>query len=175
MALTRHPPPGWSLPEIPGPPGSSPRVRRIAIETEARPDLCLFLDGELYLESMDLPGQLATLRGRGSMARTRCAAIPFETPAARAIDYTCNEAFNAWLLNEVLPALGHSPDRITIAGLSLSALGALFAAIRHPGVFSRCIAQSPSAWWRREWLRGDVAGRDLRGTRFRLSVGSEET
>lgn len=65
-------------------------------------------------------------------------------------------------------------ERLYLCGLSLSGLQALFTALKHPGVFSGVLAQSPSAWWRDEWLASWMSSFGTGGQRFWLSVGSDE-
>lgn len=60
------------------------------------------------------------------------------------------DAFAAWLISEVVPRVerafrvsGSAADR-GIGGASLGGLMSLYAATRHPGVFGRVLAESPS-------------------------------
>jgi enterochelin esterase family protein len=56
----------------------------------------------------------------------------------------------------------------------LSALQAVYTAIRSTGIFAGVLAQSPSAWWQDEWLTSSIPRDGARANRFWLSVGTHE-
>ncbi len=66
----------------------------------------------------------------------------------RTRDYTLNAAYTDFLAEELLPelagrySLAREPARRVMAGDSLGALAAGYAAYRHPGVFGGCVCQS---------------------------------
>jgi enterochelin esterase-like enzyme len=149
--------------------------RKVWIHPAAAARDCLvFLDGELYTDRVKAPEIVRT---------ATCAYLPNVSAASRHADYTCNESFALfvaelprWIEQQVA-----SFDRYFLCGLSLSGLAAVFAALRHPGIYAGVLSQSPSAWWNEEWLRdewrnerlGAPLPRNQRG-RFWLSVGTQE-
>ncbi len=91
------------------------------------------------------------------------------------------EKYERMLLEEVMPFIGAryrariGPGNTGIGGSSLGGLVSLWTALRHPGVFGRVAALSPSAWWDRRRLVRDVRAIDRPAdTRVWLSVGTSE-
>ncbi len=106
-----------------------------------------------------------------------CVYLPNVSAAARHADYTCNEAFASFVAEEmphwIEREIGRF-ERLFLCGLSLSALQAVFTALRHPGVFAGVLAQSPSAWWEDEWLLNAIPTMPSPPQRMWMSVGSQE-
>jgi enterochelin esterase family protein len=128
-------------------------------------DCFVFLDGELYTDRVKAPEIVRS---------ATCIYLPNVSAASRHADYTCNENFASFIAEVPHWIEQHvaSFHRYFLCGLSLSGLQAVFAALRHPGIYAGVVSQSPSAWWNDEWLR-TVLPRDNRG-RFWLSVGTQE-
>ena len=91
------------------------------------------------------------------------------------------EKYERMLLDEVKPFIGGryrtrvGPGNTGIGGSSLGGLLSLWTALRHPDVFGRVAALSPSAWWDRRRLVRTVRAMD-RSPEIRvwLSVGTSE-
>lgn len=106
-----------------------------------------------------------------------CVYLPNVNAAGRHADYTCNEAFASFLAEEVTQWIEREVaqfERLFLCGLSLSALQAVFTALRHPGVFAGVLAQSPSAWWQDEWLLNTLPAMPSPPQRMWMSVGLQE-
>jgi enterochelin esterase family protein len=140
--------------------------------------LCLFLDGEFYLERLETCTHLDRMQASGEIPPVDAVFVSHVDGAARHRDFTCNGEYTKFLVEELLPWIGevhHIPTTdILLAGLSLSGLSAAYAAIEHPQVFSRVLCQSPSAWWNDEWLAARVDALPALPARFWISVGTEE-
>jgi enterochelin esterase family protein len=131
----------------------------------ATKDCLVFLDGELYTDRVKAP---ETVRA------ATCIYLPNVSAAGRHADYTCNERFASFVaeLPHWIDQHVASFDRFFLCGLSLSGLAAVFVSLRHPGIYSGVLSQSPSAWWNAEWLCTSLP-RGQRG-RFWMSVGTQE-
>jgi enterochelin esterase-like enzyme len=139
-------------------------------------DCLLFLDGELYTERVKAPAILCEASA-GALRPVTCVYLPNASAAGRQADYTCNAAFADFLAREMPPWIEREArrfERLFLCGLSLSALQAVFTALRHPGVFAGVLAQSPSAWWQDEWLAQSLPAMPTTPNRCRLSVGTQE-
>ncbi|MCB1275277.1 alpha/beta hydrolase-fold protein [Prosthecobacter sp.] len=140
-------------------------------------DCLLFLDGELFTERVKAPYLVRGAEAAGTLPPVTCVYLPNASAAGRHADYTCNEAFASFAAEE-MPAWIELEagrfERLFLCGLSLSALQAVFTALRHPGVFAGVLAQSPSAWWQEEWLTQSLPAMPARPNRFWLSVGTQE-
>ncbi|AIE86948.1 putative esterase [Fimbriimonas ginsengisoli Gsoil 348] len=93
----------------------------------------------------------------------------------RHIDFTCNLDFSDFLISELLPSVEDlaGPHLETfLCGLSLSGLAAAYTVLSKPGRFSGALCQSPSAWWRDEWLAENCGS--MGESRLWISVGTEE-
>jgi enterochelin esterase-like enzyme len=143
-----------------------PEPRKVWIQLAAPAKDCLvFLDGELYTERVKAPEIVRAVT---------CIYLPNVSAASRHADYTCNENFASFIaeLPHWIEQHVASIERYFLCGLSLSGLQAVFAALRHPGIYSGVLSQSPSAWWNDEWLRTSLSCKN-RG-RFWISVGTQE-
>lgn len=168
--MTEHSTPSAHLP--------APRKAWIHRSTtgEAK-DCLLFLDGELYTERVKAPAILREAEAAGVLPPVTCVYLPNASAAGRQADYTCNAAFAEFLAREMPPWIEREAgrfERLFLCGLSLSALQAVFTALRHPGVFAGVLAQSPSAWWQDEWLAQSLPAMPTTPNRFWVSVGTRE-
>jgi enterochelin esterase-like enzyme len=142
--------------------------------------LCVILDAESYLCNVGLGAIIAQAEASGEVGAMSWLFVPFVTPETRHTEYACHPGFAQFLADDLMtwakarfPSLesgGHA-----MVGLSLSGLQAAFTALRHPGVFTSVVCQSPSAWYRDEYLRDQVDPLAAVKADFRISVGSEET
>ncbi|MEZ5277376.1 MAG: alpha/beta hydrolase-fold protein [Opitutaceae bacterium] len=142
--------------------------------------LCLILDAENYLGKIGIGAILNGMEQAGEVGPMTLVFVPCVTPENRHSEYACHPDFARFLCDDLMgwararfPSLeagGHG-----MVGLSLSGLQAIWTALRHPSLFGAVVAQSPSAWYRGECLKGEVKPVVDSGTAFRISVGSEET
>ena len=103
-------------------------------------------------------------------------------PGDRRKEYERSEAFEKFLVGEVVPAVeARHPARRDAAGrgvmgVSLGGFAALNAAVRHPGVFGRCGAQSTgnAEPANLDALLADIARLEPSASRFHLDVGTFE-
>ena len=142
--------------------------------------LCLFLDGELYLTKMKVVPVLNELIARGTLPPMTFAFISHSNMQAREQDYTCNDHFGRFIVERVVPWLERKvPDlrlgHHVIAGLSLSGLASTWLALQHPEHFPYCLCQSGSFWWKDEHLAKNAPQHAPVKNRFWLSVGDQET
>jgi enterochelin esterase-like enzyme len=145
--------------------------------TSAAKDCLLFLDGELYMDRVKSAAILDEAQAAGLLPPVACVYLPNVSAAARHVDYTCNENFATFLTEEMPQWIKQEAgrfERVFLCGLSLSALQAVFTSLRHPGVFAGVLAQSPSAWWRDEWLTNSLHDLPSPPQRIWLSVGTQE-
>ncbi len=113
----------------------------------------------------------------GTLPLVTCVYLPNASAAGRQADYTCNAAFATFVAAELPHWIEREVgrfERLFLCGLSLSALQAVFTALRHPGVFAGVLAQSPSAWWQDEWLAHALPTLSSSAQHFWLSVGTQE-
>jgi enterochelin esterase-like enzyme len=142
--------------------------------------LCLFLDGELYLQKMKIAPVLEDLNKRGALPPVTFAFIDHLNMKARERDYTCNNQFGSFIGQKVIPWLqqeisGLRPGHHLIGGLSLSGLASAWLALQYPEHFRYCLSQSGSFWWNDQFFAKMAAQRAPIATRFWLSVGDQET
>jgi len=147
--------------------------RRLWLEPAPAANVCVFLDGEIYRDRVGAPAVVDRLRQQGLWLDTRCVFVSHLDGAARHTDFICAEAYNRFLLDELLPRLPAA--QTYLVGLSLSGLAAAYVACCRPTRFAGVVCQSPSAWWHDQWLVRWAASQDLAGLRLWLSVGSRET
>ena len=142
--------------------------------------LCLFLDGELYLEKMEVVPVLHDLLDSNVLPPVTFAFLDHVNMTARQQDYTCNEPFGRFIVEKVLPWLqqevpGLQPGHHLIGGLSLSGLASAWLALQYPGQFRYCLSQSGSFWWNDERFTKMASEHKPITNRFWLSVGDQET
>lgn len=112
--------------------------------------LGVFYDGYAFVH-MGAQHTLDNLIDAGRIPPMVCA---FVQPADRMVDLACEETFALAMARDLvrgwLPERLHvtaDPARTVIGGTSLGGLAAMFAGLRHPGVFGNVISQSGSFWW----------------------------
>jgi len=142
--------------------------------------LCLFLDGELYLQKMKVLPVLNALLDRNALPPVTFAFLDHLNMKAREQDYTCNDQFGRFIVEKVIPRLqqevpGLSPGHHLIGGLSLSGLASAWLALQYPRHFSCCLSQSGSFWWNDERFTKIASQHQPLTNRFWLSVGDQET
>jgi enterochelin esterase-like enzyme len=142
--------------------------------------LCLFLDGELYLQQMRVLSVLQALLDRAALPPVTFAFLDHLNMTARQQDYTCNEPFSRFVVEKILPWLqqeipGLQPGRHLIGGLSLSGLASAWLALQYPGHFRSCLSQSGSFWWNDQHFTKIASPHPPLANRFWLSVGDQET
>lgn len=102
-------------------------------------------------------------------------ADPADTPA---MPFGGADAFAEFLQDRVLSEISHvgavDASRIALAGHSLSAYFALYAASRIAAI-SSFGAISPSIWWNEARLLEALAKADVSGKRFFIAIGDRET
>lgn len=140
-------------------------------------DCLIFLDGELYRDRVDAPAIVSHLQSTGELAPTNCVYLSNACAMARHVDFTCSESFSLFLAKDlkswIEERLGQH-QRYVLCGLSLSGLAAAFTMRQHPSVFGSVLCQSPSAWWRGEWLAASWNRHGPRHGRCWISVGDQE-
>ncbi|RKH34172.1 alpha/beta hydrolase-fold protein [Corallococcus sicarius] len=112
--------------------------------------LVVVLDGDDYLERVQLPALVDNLIAQGRMRPVALAFVSNGGPA-RTLEYACNEATVSFLERHVLPLARaklslvdeqRTPGAHAVLGSSLGGLMALFVAQRLPGIFGRVLSQS---------------------------------
>ncbi len=112
--------------------------------TEPLPVLYL-LDGLDYREFARVQTVAANLVASRKLPPILLVLVP---PVDRNVEYERNEAFERFLVTELVPAVESrwkvrtDPEGRGVMGVSLGAFAALSVTARHPGVFGRCGAQS---------------------------------
>ncbi len=142
--------------------------------------LCLFLDGELYLQKMKVLPVLNDLLDRQALPPVTFAFLDYLTMEAREQEYTCNDQFGRFMVKKVLPWLqqeipGLQPGHHLIGGLSLSGLASAWLALQYSAHFRYCLSQSGSFWWGDERFTKIASHHKPITNRFWLSVGDQET
>lgn len=157
---------------------AAPRRARVHHDdTGMAKDCLLWMDGEIYSGRVKAPDIIEEARASGALPALTCVYLPNESQLGRHADYTCSEPFASflaldlpgWIAREIGPF-----ERLYLCGLSLSGLQAIFTTLSHSGIFAGVLAQSPSAWWRDEWLASALATFENSSQRLWMSVGSSE-
>ena len=160
--------------------GYSRLVRLLRGPADGPQRLCLFLDGEHYLQKMKIAPVLDDLLKRSALPLVTFAFIDHLNMQAREQDYTCNSQFGSFISEKILPWLqqqvsGLRPGNHLIGGLSLSGLTSAWLALQYPDHFCYCLSQSGSFWWNDQFFAKTAAKRAPISSRFWLSVGDQET
>jgi enterochelin esterase-like enzyme len=142
--------------------------------------LCLFLDGELYLQKMQVLPVLQDLFDRHALPPVTFAFLDYLTMQAREQEYTCNDQFGRFIVKKVLPWLQQEipnlqPGYHLLGGLSLSGLASTWLALQYPNHFRYCLSQSGSFWWNDQRFIKIASHHKPITNRFWLSVGDQET
>ena len=140
--------------------------------------LCVFLDGEIYLEKMDAQATMDRLVKEQRMPPVASLFLSHVDTEHRHRDFACNADYQAFVGKDVLdwsqsriPTL--EPGEHAIIGLSLSGLAAAYIRHRFPDRLSRVLCQSGSFWWNDEWFTRNLP--DAPPGRYWISVGDLET
>jgi enterochelin esterase family protein len=138
--------------------------------------LCVFLDAELYLGSMNALPVLTELMASGAIPQMTCVFVSHVNAEARHADYLCNDRYTKFIAEDVVSWAHARNENIQaqgniICGLSLSGLAAAYLAIKHPSTFSYALCQSASFWW----LKDKEPNWPQTNAKFWLSVGDKET
>lgn len=157
----------------------SRRVRLLKAPAGSPRGIAVFLDGEYYVEKMAAPELVLGLQRSGEIPPRTCVFVSHVDAASRHRDFPCNESYAEFIATDLmrwirerspeLPEGGHF-----IGGTSLAGLAASFITLSYPQVFSRCLSQSGSFWWKDEWLTGRVAQMPGQRAKFWVSVGDRE-
>jgi len=155
-------------------------IRLLRGPVDGPQQLCLFLDGELYLQKMKVAPVLDELLSRGTLPPVTFAFIDHLNMKARGQDYTCNDQFGRFIGETMIPWLqqqipGLRPGHHLIGGLSLSGLASAWLALQYPQHFRYCLSQSGSFWWHDQHFIKMAARHAPLKSRFWLSVGDQET
>lgn len=147
--------------------------------------ICVFLDGEYYVNQMDAPAKLTVLQRERLIPPVACMFVSYVDGEARHHDFTCNDRYARFITEDLIAWIQSRNRGITtqdclIGGLSLSGLQAAYTALAAHEVFSLTLCQSGSLWWnnewlRNEWLKNDLQSRSTTGGKFWISVGDQET
>lgn len=148
--------------------------------TEVRHPLCVFLDGEHYLNGISAPLVLKELNSRGTLPPMSYVFVSHNGAESRHRDLFCNDSYSAFIAKDLV---SWSKEHLNtfdsggnvICGVSLSGLAGAYVAVSFPDVFSAALSQSGSFWWKQKYFSDWVSQRDPIKTRFWLSVGDEET
>jgi len=142
---------------------------------DERYPLTVVLDGRFFTFAVGVPHILDSLLADGEIPPL--VAVMVDNPgstweqsmAIRERELSCYPPFSDFLAQELVPWLQESyyittnPLRISLAGGSVGALAAAFAARQHPGTFGNVLAMSGSFWWKPdgdgewEWLSRQFA------------------
>ena len=148
--------------------------------------LCIFLDAEHYINvvpstnNMNALPIIESLIKNDKVPSMSILFVEHVNGGARHEDYTCNPKYAKFIANDVVewakkevPSI-RSKNNI-ICGLSLSGLLSAYISLNYPKVFSHCLSQTGSFWWKHEWFRKMAANLSANHQRYWLSVGNEET
>ncbi len=141
--------------------------------------LCVFLDGEHYLERVGALPILEKLIASGRLPRMSFAFVPGNGSQSRHEDFVCNDRYARYVSEDLLHWARGRVGSIRgeghlVCGLSLSGLASAHITLTYPRVFSASLSQSGSFWWSRQ--RFAEFARGIPGIRSRhwLSVGNKE-
>jgi enterochelin esterase-like enzyme len=157
-----------------------PRALWIQRPAAASPaGVCLFLDGEYHLAQIRAAAIIDELQRKEQFPSTLTVYVSSHADSlARWTDSFCSDAFAHYLTTELMPWLvaefDVSPGQNILAGLSLTGLSAVHAALKYPQVFPRVLSQSGSFWWNRMWLPEEIRRKPYTGVALRLTVGADE-
>lgn len=163
-------------------PGLTPSTARDA-------NVLIVFDGGIYINRIHTPTILDNLWAERRIGPTVAVFID-NAGAARARDYYFSDAYDAYLIDDVLPWIARTygvrpvPSRTVVAGSSLGGLAAAYAVFKRPDVFGKALSQSGAFWANgrgpnddeAEWLVSQFvkASGPARGEFF-LAVGSHES
>lgn len=136
--------------------GGSTRTVGLYLPPGPAPErLLVLLDGDVWRTELPIAATLDNLVHERRIDATAVLLVEAGDEEQRWADYAASPRFLSFLVERALPwsrtripSLQLGATHTTIAGQSLGALGALWAAVVAPDVFGAAIAQSPSLWWR---------------------------
>ncbi len=139
-------------------------------------NLAVFLDGEFYLEKMNVAPLLEDAFNRGVIPPMTCVFVSYVSNVERHQDLVCNSRYSRFVCEDVIVLVRGKNSHIQgsenlLCGFSLSGLAAAYATVHNPTVFSKALCQSGSFWW----LADNEVDMPSTCDRFWLSVGNEET
>jgi len=142
--------------------------------------LCVFLDGEFYLEKMGILSIVETAVADGRIPAMSVAIVSHNGAQSRHEDYVCNDRFARYVSEDLLlwaksENVSIRADKNIICGVSLSGLASAHIHLTFPHIFSSSLSQSGSFWWNRKRFASLVRERSRTTSRYWLSVGNEET
>jgi iron(III)-enterobactin esterase len=141
-------------------------------------DCLIFLDAELYMESVQAPTIVAKLQKAGDLPPVTAIYLSYVDRMARTSDFTCNPMFASFVATDLCRWIEQTVgrfERFFLCGLSLSGLAAMFAALQHPTTFCGVLCQSPSAWWDDESFTHSLIPDKRSRSRVWISVGDQES
>jgi enterochelin esterase family protein len=118
-------------------------------------DLLLLFDGEAAQDLVPAPVLLDNLIARGKISPT--VAVLVHSQRTRGRDLTCSTPFADFLAQELVPwvranyRVSSDPSRVTISGISLGGLMAVYCGLKHSEVFGNVLSQSGSFWYYSGW------------------------
>ena len=203
LELPAAPPQPWCLPQPASPRGRveiqwfrSARLgneRRVwvytppgALAAAASYPLLVLLDGWAYTQVVPTPTILDNLIAAGALPPLVALFPDSLDDRTRTRELTGNEAFVAFLAEELLPwarrryPLIADPARTIVAGSSFGGLAAAHAALRRPDLFGNVLAQSGAFRWappgddEMEWLARPYIASPRLPLRFYLDIGRYE-
>lgn len=116
------------------------------------PSLLILLDGRTCIDSVPAPQVLDNLYAAGRIPPTIAVFVKDGPGDAWQTDMYFSDGFVDVLATELVPSIEREyhftavPSRTVIGGDSIAGSTAAFAALRHPDVFGRVLAQSASFW-----------------------------
>ncbi|MFW0787267.1 alpha/beta hydrolase-fold protein [Gordonia sp. CPCC 206044] len=158
---------------------------------EVETGVLVLSDGDMWFGKAGLARQLDAMAAAGDIGGLTVVAPSAVDVATRWAELSAQDGYADFLAAQSvrfateLGPVSDAPERWAIAGQSLGGLTALHTSVRHPDVFGRVIAQSPSLWWRPgsphrvrldagpPWLGSHLATAAAH-QRFRIDVGSYE-
>ncbi|HFC12919.1 MAG TPA: esterase family protein [Anaerolineae bacterium] len=142
------------------------------------PPLLIVQDGSAALSLIDMPRLLDTLIGRHTSIPLVVAFVP---PLDRTNEYQLNDAYAAFLAEELLPFIqaeyktDPAPTKNGLLGADLGAVAALHTALRYPNRFGLVAAQSGIFSLADDSLMRAIAANPALPLKLHLIVGSYET
>lgn len=162
--------------------GNERRVWLQASSGDSSPHaIFILLDGEYYVERMEVCEVIETLQTSQSVPAFAVAYVSHLDGATRWKESKCNDEFAHFAANELVPGVVHQFQKssesvpVFLGGLSLTGLAAAHAALRYPDLFAGVLCQSASFWWSDEWLVNECRSAVPTSAMFRISCGSLET
>lgn len=160
--------------------GYTRKVWLIKGPQEEEHPLCVFLDGEFYIERVGALPILERLQQSPKLPSMSYLFVSYEDAAARQKDLICNPQYSKFIAEDLvhwakqqIPTL--RDRKHVLCGVSLSGLMSGYTTIHYPEVFSFSLCQSGSFWWKHEWFAEQVRSvSPIRG-RFWFGVGDKET